>query len=178
MIRSSFSALLGLSLLGSLLLLEAPAFAAEGAIGYVNLQRAIVEVEDGKKAKATLEETFKKKQVALRAKEEELEKMKERLQSSGLNQDDPAARAQMLDFQKKFLALRETLMKEQQELKKLEVEALSKITAKLRKIIEAIGKKEGYLLIMEAQESSLLFAKPHLDLTNEVIRKYNAKPSK
>ena len=33
-------------------------------------------------------------------------------------------------------------------------------------------------MIMEAQESSLLFAKAHLDLTNEVIRKYNARYGK
>ena len=30
-------------------------------------------------------------------------------------------------------------------------------------------------LILEVSDSRLLFAKPHLDLTNELIRKYNAK---
>ena len=32
-----------------------------------------------------------------------------------------------------------------------------------------------HTLILEVAESRLLFAKPHLDLTNEVIRKYNGK---
>ena len=167
--------LAGLILVAAFSAQPASAQAAKSNIGYVNLQRAIIEVEDGKKAKARLEKTFKQKQTALRAKEQELESMKKRLEGSGMKQDDPKSRAQVLEFQKKFMALRETLMKEQQELKKLEGQALSEITKKLRKIIREIGRRGGYLMIMEAQESSLLFAKPHLDITNEVIRKYNAR---
>lgn len=171
-----------LALLGIVLALglsrPAPGLAAEDTIGYVNLQRAIVEVEDGKRAKAKLEAAFKEKQSALREKEEELESMKKRLEAANIDRDDPKARAQLLEFQKKFLSLRERLLKEQQELKQLEGEALSAITKKLRKIIEEVGKKGGYTLIMEMSESSLLFAKPHLDLTNEVIRKYNARHSR
>jgi outer membrane protein len=172
------SALFGLIIAGVVGLRPDAAEAAQSNIGYVNLQRAIVETEDGKRAKAELERTFKKKQKALRAKEKELEAMRERLRASKMKQDDPKARAKILEFQKKFLALRQTLMKEQKELKQLEEQALSKITKKLRRIIKRIGKREGYLMIMEAQESSLLFAKAHLDLTNEVIRKYNARYGK
>lgn len=167
-----------LGLLFSFNLLLAPSARASENIGYVNLQRAIVEVEEGKRAKARLEATFKKKQAALRQKESELEAMKKRIDASGKNQDDPAARQQVVAFQKKFLALRETLLKEQNELKKLEVQALSKITNKLRKVIQEIGRKGGYTMILETQEASLLYAKPHLDLTNEVIRKYNQRHSK
>lgn len=151
---------------------------AEDVIGYVNLQRAIVEVEDGKKAKSDLEATFKKKQTALRAEEAELEKMQKALQAKGLDPSDPKAQAEMRDFQKRFMALRETLMAEQKELKRLETVALSKITKRMRGIIAQMGKSGGYTLILEAQESSLLFAKNHLDLTNEVIRKYNQSSSR
>lgn len=161
-------------------LLGAPssAQAAEEIIGYVNLQRAIRETEDGKQAQAKLKKTFEVKQSALRKKEEDLEAMKNRLQNAGLKQDDPEARAQVLSFQKKFLALRETLIKEQKELKALEDKELSRITKQLRKIIKAMGKEGGYTLIIEAQETGVLFAKPHLDLTNELIRKYNLSARK
>ena len=154
--------------------LARPALAANDLIGYVNLQRAIIEVEDGKRAKAKLEATAKKKQAELRAKEDELEAMKKRLEAASAGKkDDPKLRADALEFQQKFMALRETLLKEQEALKKQETQALSKITTKLRTIIENMGKREGYTLIMEVQGSSLLFAKPHLDLTNAVIRRYN-----
>ena len=170
--------LFGLLLAAGIGVRPAVARAANEVIGYVNLQRAIIETEDGKRAKKKLEATFKKKQKALRAKEEELDTMKKRLEGSAMKKDDPEAKAQVMEFQRKFVALRETLVKEQQELKKLEGDALSKITTKLRGIIKQIGKSGGYTLIIEAQESSLLFAKPHLDLTNEVIRKYNQSSAK
>ncbi|MEO1230606.1 MAG: OmpH family outer membrane protein [Myxococcota bacterium] len=171
-------AVLSAAVLVGTLAFERSSVAAEELIGYVNLQRAIVEVEDGKKAKSSLEATFKKKQASLRGKEKELEDMQKALQDQGLDPSDPAAQAKMRDFQKKFLALRETLMKEQQELKRLEAQALGKITKRMRGIIADMGKAGGYTLILEAQESSLLFAKNHLDLTNEVIRKYNQASAK
>jgi len=80
-----------------------------------------------------------------------------------------------MEFEKKRYALQEQLMKEQKALQQLEQQELEKITAKMRKVIDQIGKAGGYTLILELQDARLLFAKPHLDLTNEVIRKYNSK---
>lgn len=153
----------------------APSARAADVIGYVNLQRAILEVEDGKKAKARLKKTFEEKQAKLQKEEAELEKLRAQLEGADPETADDATKAKAIELQKRFLKLRQDLMNEQQDLKKLESEALSAITDKMRKVIAQMGKKGGYLMIMEAQESSLLFAKPHLDITNEVIRKYNAK---
>lgn len=150
-----------------------PSFAAKDNIGYVDIRRAIAEVEDGKRAKKELEATFTKKQSALRKEESELEAMKKRLEGANIQQDDPKVRAQVMEFQRKFTALRQRLIKEQQEFEKLQSQAFSKISSKIRDIVKNIGKSQGYTLIMEAQGTSLLFAKPHLDLTNEVIRRYN-----
>ena len=44
----------------------------------------------------------------------------------------------------------------------------------MRKVIQKIGKSGRYSLILELQDARMLYAKPHLDLTNEVIRKYNS----
>ncbi len=151
-----------------------PALAAkDDLIGYVDIRRAMAEVEDGKRAKKELETTFNSKQTALRKQEAELEAMKKRLEGPSVDQDDPAVREQILEFQRKFNALRQRLVKEQQEFETLQSKAFSEITTKLQAIIKTIGKSQGYTMIMEVQGSSLLFAKPHLDLTNEVIRRYN-----
>lgn len=167
-----------LAALSTLLILTVAApelsHAKEGLIGYVNLQRAITETEDGKKAKAKLEKAFKEKQAKLQEEEKALQALKDQL-GEDVDTEDPETRAKILELQKRYLALREQLLKEQQELKRLEGEELAKITKRLRVIIREIGKSGGYIMIMEAQESSILFAKPHLDITNEVIRRYNAR---
>ena len=147
----------------------------DGQLGYVNMQRAVVEVEEGKRARAKLEKTFKAKQSALQKKEKDLEKLKKAIDISGITPEKAATDPKLIEFRKKLLELREEFAKEQKEIKDLEAKALQGITKKLRTIIQALGKKGKYLLILEATEGSLLYAKPHLDITNEVIRVYNSK---
>jgi outer membrane protein len=146
---------------------------AKENLGYVNLQRAILEVDEGKRAKESLKKTFEKKQADLQKKEQELKTLKDQLEKSSTS-DDPATRQKRIEFQNKLLDLQQVFVKEQQELQQLEQKELSAITQKMRKIIDDIGKQGDYTLILEIQDSRLLYAKAHLDLTNEVIRKYNS----
>ncbi|HYQ80762.1 MAG TPA: OmpH family outer membrane protein, partial [Anaeromyxobacteraceae bacterium] len=70
-----------LSLLVALSLLAPPPAtrAADLKIGYVDLRRAVGEVEDGKAAKAQLKKDFDQKQKSLDDMQNELKKMKEEL---------------------------------------------------------------------------------------------------
>ena len=43
----------------------------------------------------------------------------------------------------------------------------------MTKIIAEIAAAENFSMIVD--KSALVFAKPHLDLTNELIRRYNAR---
>jgi len=147
---------------------------SEPLIGYVDLQKAIVTVEEGKRAKESLRKTYQAKQQALSEKEEELKRLKDRIDSE-MQAQTPEAQSRRAQFQSKLMALQQEFMKEQQELQQLEAQQLQSITEKMRKIIASIGKAGGYSMILEIQGNRLLYAKDHLDLTNEVIRKYNAK---
>ncbi len=143
-------------------------------IGYVNMARAIMEVEEGKRARSALEKTFKVKQADLTKRENELKALKDSLEKE-TNKDDPKVRARILEFEKKYKALQEVFVGESQALQKAQAEEVAKIQTKMKKIIAEIGKSGKYSIILEVQENRLLFAKPHLDLTNEVIRKYNTR---
>lgn len=144
-------------------------------IGYVNIQRAILEVDEGKRAKNALKSTFEAKQKKLTEREEELKKLKDAIERESVVKDDAATRQRKAEFQNKLLELQQVFLKEQQELQAEEQKQLSAITEKMKKVIQDIGEQGGYTLILEIQDSRLLYAKAHLDLTNEVIRKYNAK---
>ncbi|MBI4816321.1 MAG: OmpH family outer membrane protein [Deltaproteobacteria bacterium] len=148
---------------------------AETLIGYVNLQRAILEVEEGKRAKNALKETFEKKQKSLQERESELMRLKESIEKESVVTNNDETKKRMGEFQSKLLELKQVFMKEQQELQETEQKQLAGITTKMREIVQQIGKDGGYTIILEVQDSRLLYAQPHLDLTNEVIRKFNAK---
>src|SRR5207237_568677 len=125
----------------------------------------------GKRAKESLRKTFDEKQKKLSLQEAELKKMKEAIEKESVVKDDAATRQKKQEFQEKLMALQQVFMKEQQELQAEEGKQLSEITDKMKKVIAEIGEQGGYTLILEIQDSRLLYAKAHLDLTNEVIRK-------
>lgn len=156
----------------------APKKTKSGPIGYVNLQRAVQEVQDGKEAQRRLKTTYEEKKAKLKEKETELLALRKKLEAAQKAGDEETLNSLKPDYEKQVMALQRDSMKEQQALKVLEGEALKGITDKLEKIIKEMGRSGNYLLIMEAQGNGLLFAQAHLDLTNEVIRRYNAKHGK
>ena len=43
------------------------------------------------------------------------------------------------------------------------------------KIIEQIAKEKNYDLVLERTESAVLYARENMDLTDELIKRYNGK---
>ena len=64
-----------------------------------------------------------------------------------------------------------------EELGKLEQQILIDMQKEVFKIVQDIGKNEGYLLIVGKREAGVIYAPNAIDLTDRVIQKYNASPS-
>lgn len=152
---------------------SAPAF-AQVKIAYVDLQRALLEVEDGKKAKARLKSEFDKKQKQLDSKQEAVKKMKEDLEQQAMMLSEEAKRAKAMELQKQMYELQQLYLELQGDLSKKEAEATKQIFDRMGSIIEKLGKEKGYDMILEKTESSVLYARDGLEITNEVIKRYNA----
>ena len=150
------------------------AFAQGPKIGYVDLQKALNEVSEGKKAKKKLKADFDKKQKALNKQQEELKTMQKDLEQNGMMLSDEAKRAKAMEFQKKMYELQQTYGKMQGELAQAEAKATKKIFDKMGVIISEIAKEKGYDLVLERTESAILFAADGMDLTGELIKRYNA----
>ena len=161
----------------SLLLVAAGAGSAAAddlKIGYVDIQRAINETSEGAAAKKKLKAMFENKQKELDEKQTDLKKLKEDLdkQRTILKQDVLAQREK--DLQEKFVQLQATYVRLQKELSEKEGEMMKGIVAKMQGVIAQIAQQESFTIVLEKTESSILWARPSLDLTNEVIRRYNA----
>src|SRR5262245_54438699 len=122
--------LLALTLAGGLL---APTVAlAETKLAVVDLQRALEETEDGKKAKAKLKADFDKKQKELDEKQEELKKMKDDLDKKLPLMKPDAAAAEQKKFQERFVELQTIYARLQKDLQQKEAEATSGIFRRLQ----------------------------------------------
>jgi outer membrane protein len=147
------------------------AHADEIKLGYVDLQRALNEVEEGAKAKAALKKEFDEKQKQLDAKQNELKSLKDELDSRGTMMKPEVKQDKLNELQKKLMETQQTYMQLQQELSKREQDATAEIFKKMGVILQTMGEEQGYTLIVE--KSAVLYAKGALDLTNELIRRYN-----
>jgi outer membrane protein len=151
---------------------EAEAQAAKVAV--VDLQRAINETEDGRKAKDRLKKLFESRQQGLDKKQQDLKKLKDELdqQKNVLSRD--ALEAKVESYQKQLVDLQQLYVEYQRELAEKEGELTKVIVERMEKILKRIGQADGYSLIVEKSEAGVIFVPTNLDLTDSVIQRYNA----
>ena len=171
MSRSIFAFTIAFALVGGF---AARVAHADDKIAFVDLQRALEETKDGQAAKARLKSDFDQKQKELDAKQEELKKMKEDFdKKSALMKEDAKAKMQQ-DMGQRLQMLQETYARLQGDLQKKEADATRGILAKLATVVQKIAEREGFAMVLE-RSSSVVYGKPALDITNEVIRNYNSQ---
>lgn len=152
----------------------AKAAAEDLKVGYVDLQRALNETEDGRKAKSNLKKVFDQKQKELDEQQESLKKDMDDLQKKRSLLSTDTLRQKESELQERIQKVQQTYMRHQQDLAEKEREATSKIFDRMQRIIVKIAGAENLTMVFDRNQAGLVFAKPHLDLTNEVIRRYNA----
>ncbi len=149
---------------------------AEGKVAVVDLQRALNEVEEGASAKAALKKEFDAKQKQLDQRQTELKGMKDELDAQVTMMTPEKKQEKVADLQKKLLEVQQLYYTLQQDLSKREQEATAKIFEKMGVILRSMGEEDGYDAILE--RSAAPYFKPSLDVTNELIRRYNASYGK
>lgn len=140
-------------------------------IGVVNMQRAVSETAEGKKAEADLKKLKKKLEDELNRKLKEFYQEQAKLQKAMSILKDDEKRKRMAESQKKYQDLQKRYMQAERELMASKAKVMRRISVKLGKVIERIAKKEKYDYIFA--NAAVLWAPSHVDLTNEVIRRYN-----
>ncbi len=154
--------------------LLAPTFALADKFAVVDLQRALEETEDGKKAKSKLKSDFDRKQKELDEKQEEIKKLKEALDKKRNIMKPEALQKEEQDLQGRFVELQQTYARLQRDLAQKEQDATRGIFSKLQAVVGKIAQANAFDLVLE-KNSAVVWGKDSLDITNEVIRKYNAE---
>lgn len=157
----------------AVLLLAAATAHAEFKAAFVDLQRAVVEVEEGRAAKARV-------QALVAAKQKDFDREKDALQAEKTAYDKQAAtmtedarRKKEEDLQKKLFDFQQRAEKSRAEVQDSERKELAAIFARMEPLLAQIANRDGFTMVFDKNGSGLAFAPPSLDLTNELIRLYN-----
>ena len=162
------------SLLLALAAVPAAGRAADQKIGYVDLQRALNEVEEGKSAKALLQRDFADKQKTLDAKKAEFEKLQSEFEKQAVVMSEQARKDKAQDLDRRARELQALFVNLQKDLSERERDATRGIFDRMAAITREIAEADGFTYVLE-KGAGIVYAPPALDLTNELIRKYNAK---
>jgi len=158
--------------LGLFLGLFAPAaFAQSLKFGVVDVQRAVMETEDGLRAQATLKKFFDKRQQELDAKQTELQKQREEIEKQSKVLSQQALQKRMEDWQKQMMELQTVFVEYNKELQKKQGELTQPIYGKIVALLRRLATQDGYDAILEKQ--AVPYMRNDLDLTDRVIQMYN-----
>ena len=149
--------------------------AADLKIAYVDIQKAVNESNAGKDAKKLITKDVEKFQGQIADKQKILQTMKESLEKQApmLNPDARATREK--DYQNKLREFQRWGEDTQNEINQKRMEMERNISIGLQKVIQKVGADEGYTLILEKNESIVLFVSKALDITDRVIKAYDAQ---
>jgi outer membrane protein len=156
------------------LALSPAAARAEQKLGVVDLQRAMNEVDEGKAAKAVLKKDFDEKQKQLDAKKAEFDKLQADLEKQQVVMSDAAKREKATDLDRRARELQGLFVQLQKDLSDRERDATKGIYERLSAIVREIAEADGISLVLD-RAAGVVYAPQQLDLTDELIRKYNSR---
>ena len=150
-------------------------WAADLRIAYIDIQRAINECNAGKDAKKLITKDLEKVQRSNADKQKELQTIKETLDKQAPMLTPDARAAKEKEFQGKVRDYQRWVDDSQNEMNQKRIEMERHISNALVKVIQKLGADEGYTLILEKNESIVLFASKTVDITDRVIKVHDAQ---
>lgn len=142
-------------------------------IGIVDLDQAVSSTTEGKAARDELERKKREAEQSLQPLIERYQVMATEFDAKQFVLSDDARFQKQLDLQE----LRQEIEHKQKQLQgKLEVareRLVGPLRTKLVEIVETMGREDGFSFIMMRNTPGLMYTREALDITNQVIEKFN-----
>ena len=152
-----------------------PAPFPEGAkFAYIDIQAVASNSAEGKAATAKLDDLRKKKNTELTTKGASLKAMQDKLNAGGSVMNDQARGQLEKEIEKGTRDLQYAQTDAQTEVTDLTNQLQGEFQERLNPIIEQVRIDKGLLLIFSIRDSGVVSAEPGLDLSNEVIKRFDA----
>lgn len=142
-----------------------------GRVAVVDMQRILNETAAGKQARKDLETASTAKQKKLDKRRQKLEEDQAKL--AGLQGD--ALMAAQEKLQRDYYELQSMYMSLQQELAEQEAQTLEKMYTNCQELAKQLAKDFSLDLVLIRDQSTVLFVAAGVDLTDELIKRYDQK---
>jgi outer membrane protein len=162
-----------LGLLTMVFLQPAPLAAQNVKVGVVDLQKFQKNSKAFQKASVGVKKKFDDMQQKLNDERNAVAKLDEELKKQSMMLSLDAQEDKKRELEKKQRQFKFMYDEFSQEMKDTEMEAIKKVMKELEKVVEKIGEKEGYTIILERRTLGLLYFNNTIDLTDRVTDAYD-----
>jgi outer membrane protein len=152
-------------------------FAADVAkIGVIDLQKILETSDAGKSIQNELKAQKDKMESDLQQRGAEIETIGKRLERESMVMSKEMREEKEREQRIKINDFKTLQKKYRSELQKLEAQLMNELQNDLKNLVETMGKKEGYLMIIN--KLGVLYAPNSIDVTDKVIQQLNAQTAK
>jgi outer membrane protein len=145
-------------------------------IGVIDLQRILETSKAGKSIQAELKKQKENMESDLKQKGAEIEKISKRIEREAMVMSKEMREEKEREQRIKINDFKSLQKKYRSDLQNLEVQLMNQMQKDIKELVDIIGKKEGYLLIIN--KFSVIYSPGSIDITDDLIKKLNAKTAK
>jgi outer membrane protein len=150
---------------------------AQTKIAIINLQRAVLESAEIKKASAELEAKYKPRQQAIERLQKEIQALQQNLQSNAGKLTQAAEADITAQGQRKQRELTRQTEDLQADVERERNEILGRSSQRMQEVVKKLAEEKGFDVVVDI--SNTVYFKPALEITTESIAAYDkAYPAK
>jgi outer membrane protein len=153
------------------LLLALPALGADAKIGVIDFQKVLKESKAGKAAQEEIRKKAEGLEASLKQKGREIEDLQSQLQRDALVMSSDKREEKAREIRIKINDAKTLQKKYQNDFKAFEARLIKRIQKEFFDLVEDIGRREGYTLILE--KVGVLYNREAVDITDQLIRAYD-----
>lgn len=157
-------------------MLSAVSAYAQQKVGYIDIKVVIRDSKAGKDANSSFQKEVETKRAVIEQKRKALEDMRQDFVKNRSVMSESKIKTMAESIERKQKDLERTTEDVRVELQRKDLELTQNVLKDIEAIVNEIGKKENFDLIVERSEAGILFGSDASDITQKVVTAYDASP--
>ncbi|HOP60876.1 MAG TPA: OmpH family outer membrane protein [Candidatus Saccharicenans sp.] len=147
-------------------------------VAIIDSQKAFDRSAQGQKVIALLQDKENEIKASLKQRQEEINSLQDKFASQRLTLNEEALRQLKLEIDKKEAENKKYEQDSSIEFDQFKAKLIKKMRDEMLSIVDELVKERGYDLVFDLSSSGLIYFRPALDITEEVIKKYDEASSR
>lgn len=144
-------------------------------IGIVDIEQALASTDAGKAAQEEMTRKAREAEASFQPMIERYREMEEDFKAKKFVLSEEALYQKQLDLQEMAMQV-QSKKKELESQMQVEMQRINgPLLSKFGEIVEELGRDQGFTLILHRQTPGVLYTREALDITDQIVAKYNSK---